>query len=303
MSKVLVMGPVYVETTVKVKKFPLDNGPVIFDKNGIKSGLSGHGFNVSRALKTLGNDIDFISVTGNDSLSKTVINSMEQLGVEADNIVASLSETPQQIILYDDESLQRQIIADLKESTEVELDTVTFEENIKNCDIAALCNSNYCRPFFDMAKEAGKKIFTDVHGATGVDDEYNKEFMEKADVLFLSHENIGDDYEFVMREIAKKYGNEIVVMGLAEKGAAMYVKADDAFVPYRTVKTRKIVSTMGAGDSMFSAFVHFYTKTQNPYYAIKAAILFASYKIGSASASKGFLTEEQLEFFYGTIWK
>ena len=54
------------------------------------------------------------------------------------------------------------------------------------------------------------------------------------------------------------------------------------------------LNTIGAGDSLFSAFNHFYRTSQNPYTALQNAILFASYKIGSDGAAVGFLTEAAL---------
>ncbi len=127
--------------------------------------------------------------------------------------------------------------------------------------------------------------------------------MQYADVLCLNHANIKEPYEDFIKEIESKYQNEIIILGMGEKGAMIYVKKDNFIGSFPTVRTRKIVNTVGAGDSQLSAFVHFYNKTRNPYYSIKAAILFASYKIGNPSAAHGFLTEEQVEIFYDTIWK
>ena len=53
-------------------------------------------------------------------------------------------------------------------------------------------------------------------------------------------------------------------------------------------------NTVGAGDALVSAFVHFYLKGEAPVEALRKASYFASYKIGESGASKGFLTEEAL---------
>jgi acarbose 7IV-phosphotransferase len=62
-----------------------------------------------------------------------------------------------------------------------------------------------------------------------------------------------------------------------------------------TVRTRPVVNSIGAGDALFSAFIHYYTKTSDPYLAIRKALVFASYKIGAVSAADGFLDEPGLE--------
>lgn len=72
---------------------------------------------------------------------------------------------------------------------------------------------------------------------------------------------------------------------------------------FPAVKTRKVVNTVGAGDSLLSSFIHFYFKNYNPYEAIKKAIIFASYKIGEKGAANGFLQEETIESFYKERYK
>jgi len=51
----------------------------------------------------------------------------------------------------------------------------------------------------------------------------------------------------------------------------------------------------GAGDALLAAFTHVYARTHDPYVSIQKAMVFASYKIGEASASAGFLDEAGLE--------
>jgi ribokinase len=57
---------------------------------------------------------------------------------------------------------------------------------------------------------------------------------------------------------------------------------------------RPIVNTIGAGDALFSAFLHFYIQGEEPLDSLKYATYFASYKIGANGGAEGFLTEEEL---------
>ncbi|WP_099467613.1 carbohydrate kinase family protein [Konateibacter massiliensis] len=302
MSKILVMGPIYAETTVKVSSIPLPNESTIDNPFGIITSFSGHGYNVSRALTKLGDTVNFLSFCANDPIKLMMDEKLNRVGITDEFLVPSLSQTPHTIVLFSDEKT-RQVINDLKESDEVEYDEEMFDRAVADCDMVVLCNSNYARPFLRRAKEMGKKIVVDVQEVKGVDDEYNREFMEYADILCLNFSYATKPYEDFVKAIEAKYGNEIIIMGMGDKGAMMYVKKDNFIGSFPTVRTREIVNTIGAGDSQLSAFVHFYIKTQNPYYSLKAAILFASYKIGNPSAAHGFLTEEQVELFYSTIWK
>lgn len=63
---------------------------------------------------------------------------------------------------------------------------------------------------------------------------------------------------------------------------------------FPAVRTRKVVSTIGAGDALFSAFIYFYSKNRCPFEALKNATVFASYKIGENGAASGFLPESEL---------
>ena len=50
-----------------------------------------------------------------------------------------------------------------------------------------------------------------------------------------------------------------------------------------------------AGDALFSCFLHYYAKGEEPTNALHKAITFASYKIGDNGAANGFLSEKGLE--------
>jgi len=145
-----------------------------------------------------------------------------------------------------------------------------------------------------MVKNYGKLIATDVHVVCDIDDAYNKDFMEYADILFLSNENIiGREYEF-LNTLIETYTNKIIVIGLGGNGLLLYVRDTNRIQHYPVVKTRNIVNTIGAGDALFSSFIYFYNKAKDPYYAIEKAVIFASYKIGEKGAAEGFLTESEL---------
>ena len=53
-------------------------------------------------------------------------------------------------------------------------------------------------------------------------------------------------------------------------------------------------NTVGAGDALFSAFVHFESKGYSPEKALYLAQVFASLKISFTSAANGFQTESEI---------
>jgi ribokinase len=98
-----------------------------------------------------------------------------------------------------------------------------------------------------------------------------------------------------VRQLLDRYGSEIVVVGLGAQGALLAVKRDNFLERLPAVTTRPVVNTIGAGDALFSCFLHAYAKTRDPYAALQKALVFASYKIGAVGAAEGFLDEAALE--------
>ena len=55
------------------------------------------------------------------------------------------------------------------------------------------------------------------------------------------------------------------------------------------------MNTVGAGDALFSGFLHSYGQGHPPLEALRRAQLFAAAKIRTSGASKGFLTARELD--------
>jgi ribokinase len=292
MNKILVSGHTGMETTAKIRQFPIEYTPIEYEFNGINTTISSVGYNIVKAIKTLGGEPIFFSVIGNDIYRDIIKKEIENIGLNTEYVLPIAEKTSQSVILYNEN--KRKIICDLKNVQEIKYPTEKINEVINTVDIAILCNINYSRELLKKVKSYGKTIATDVHVLNDINDNYSKDFMSYSDILFLSNENIlGREKEF-LKKLIETYNNEIIVIGLGENGVLMYIRKENEIKHYPAVKTRDIVNTIGAGDALFSSFVYFYNKTRDPYYAIEKAIIFASYKIGENGAALGFLSEEEL---------
>lgn len=82
---------------------------------------------------------------------------------------------------------------------------------------------------------------------------------------------------------------------MGAEGALLAVRDDRRIehIPAQTL--RPVVNTIGSGDALFSAFVHDYAQSGDPYRALRKAVLFAGYKIGSSGGAEGFLTAAELD--------
>ncbi|MGM9626627.1 MAG: carbohydrate kinase family protein [Faecousia sp.] len=292
MKSVLVSGLVNTETTVRVRKFPIDYYPIDYPFFGVNTAASGVAYNIALALGTLGDRVTLASMTGTDFPAAYIKQELEAVGLSTVHLKPNLGQTPSSVVLYDGEG-KRQVYCDLKDIQET---AYGFDGQIcGDADLVVACNINFNRPLLHLAKAAGKPIATDVHVLSRIDDDFNREFMQCADILFLSDEGIGWDYRGFLVELARTYGNRILVLGRGDKGAALYLPEEHRIYELPAVQVGQVVNTVGAGDALFSAFIHHFAEGCAPVEALLRAELFASAKIRVSGAAKGFVTAGELE--------
>jgi ribokinase len=296
-SRILVSGLINIEVTLRVDAFPVPYSPVRYPFFGVNSSVSGVGYNVAKALTILGNEIHFLSITGRGLAGGLVRQSLAADGISGRFVVQAMERTPHSVILYDP-SGRRQINVDLKDVQEQVYPEELFDQALAECSLAVLCNVNFSRLLLHRTQQAGVPIATDVHAISDLEDEYNRAFMDAADILFMSDELLPSPPEAWIQQVLDRYGAEIAVVGLGAEGALLAVRSDGFLERIPAVRTREVVNTIGAGDALFSAFVHAYHRTGDPYQAIQRALVFASYKIGATGAADGFLDEKGLDDLY-----
>lgn len=298
--KILVSGLINQETNVNVHKFPIDYEPIVYAFNEVTVALSGVAFNIINALNTLGDDIVPVSIIGKDTIGRLIKNELKSLKLKTDFIKEDLDESCTSAILFDDTG-KRKVFCDLKNIQDKVFPVSILENEIKTCNGLVICNINFNDELIKKAKSFGKTVFTDVHVLSNIEDEYNKRFLENADVVFLSDEGISGNYEDFLLSIYKKYKNKVIVLGMGSKGAMILDEKSQKIYFVESVHVRPVVNTVGAGDSLFSCFVHFYTKGENALECLKKAVTFASYKIGQSGGAVGFIDENSLQKFCENI--
>lgn len=292
MKRILVSGNVNLETNVWIDKFPLEYQPVRYQQFGIITDVGGVAYNVSKALATLGDDVSLVAMLGPDMEGEQIKATLKKSGIKTSLVKESLFASPKSVILHDEEG-KRAIFTDTKnlQTTLYDFDTV----DLYGLDLVVACNVNFNRSLLCKAHEAGVPIATDVHVLSNPYDDYNEAFMRYANIIFLSDEGIGGNKNYFIETLRLVYPAEIIVMGLGKDGALIYIREDDSIYHLSAVHNDNVVNTIGAGDALFSSFLHFYTNGYNPIEALKKAQIFASNKISFNGASKGFVSEEELE--------
>ncbi len=290
--KVFVSGLLNIETTIKVRKFPIEYYPIDYPFFGIDSSVSGVGYNLAKAFLHLGDEVNLLSYLGKDTEGGIVAKRLEEDGIFSGNIFSELERTPVSCVLYDEDG-KRQIYCDLKD---IQGKSAAYEKvkEIEDCELFAICNTNFNRELIKRLKDGGKLIATDVHVLGDIFDEYNADFMKYSDILFLSDENLPCDPVVFVKKLRQAYGKKIIVIGMGSKGALLCDEQDKIF-QFDAVSCEKVVNTVGAGDALFSGFLHFYGKGYPAYQALIRAEIFAAIKIGFNGASTGFSDEETIE--------
>ena len=299
MAKIIVAGLINLETTLRVERFPVTYEPVRYPFFGVQSRVSGVGYNVAKALHTLGDEVRLLSLIGQDDVGKVVNSAIQAVGFSGKDVLQRLDETPQSVILYDREG-RRAIQVDLKDIQEQHFPLEEARALLRQADAAVLCNINFARPLLAAAQELNVPIITDVHALSNLEDAYNRDFMAAADVLFLSDEHLPFSPETCIRCLQNLYRPQVIVVGLGARGVLYTAKQMVTPRHIPSISPRPVVNTIGAGDALLSAFSHFYVQGRPVEEAIRYAVVFAGYKVSFNGAAEGFLNENELsEVFEG----
>lgn len=304
MGKFMVAGFVQFETIVKVDNLPLPYKEFESIPETIDAGIGGAGFNEAMALRWLGDEVDFMSMVAK-TMSRTQIHAdlvRKEVNLNTDYILQKLDGMPTAVALYAS-SGKKQIFEDVKDIRTVEYDVKLFESQIQDKDMVLISNCNFCRPILALAKKYNKPLALNVRSMRAEKIANKEDFLAAADIVYISDDDLeGDPYDCI-NECKKKYDPEIIIMGLGPKGVILYIRKDNSVIEYKPVKTQDVVNTIGAGNALFSSFLHYYVKTGDARDAIKNALLFVSYKISFVGTSNGFMTEEQIAQWRQLIWK
>ncbi len=291
MNNVVVVGPAELQETVKVNSKRVSVQENDFTFWGIDTYVGGHGLNITKVLQKLGRTVCFVSLIGQDVIGNVVFNELIKSEISTDLVELGLKDSSHTVIAYDNGF--RKFFIDLKDVQQTDL-SVNCVNVISESDIVIASNINYARPIIEMAKKMKKTIAVDIHDQDNIEDEYNKFFMENADILFMSNEKIiGKEKEF-LKQLINIYDAKIIVIGMGDEGALMYDEMKEVIVQYMPQNVTEVNCVFGTGDAFFASFIHFYCKNCSAELALSLAMTFAENKIRYKGPGTGLLTEEEL---------
>jgi sugar/nucleoside kinase (ribokinase family) len=141
---------------------------------------------------------------------------------------------------------------------EPEVNWSRIEPLIARSDYVALNIRNYCREAIPIIQKYGKPIWVDIHDYDG-ENSFHQDFIEAADVLLMSSEQMPDYRPFMRKQIED--GKQLVICTHGKEGAtaACPVLAEvtvSNFIEVPIIDAYKRFDTNGAGDSFFSGVLY-----------------------------------------------
>ena len=190
---------------------------------------------------------------------------LERDRISGKNVLDLLDQTAQSVILYDGEG-RRQINVDLKDVQETPYPQPALHPGRGGLRPAGAVQHQLLAAFPRAGAASRASAWPrDVHAISDLNDPYNADFMRAASILFMSHEWLpvppgGMGAPGVGPLRPGSAGD----LAWATEGALLAVKKDNFIERIPAVRTRPVVNTIGAGDALFSAFLHGYVANRRP---------------------------------------
>lgn len=290
-SKIVVVGVTSLYMAVGVEEFPLSYEPTRKPR-WMRSGVTGSAGHIANVLHTLGNDVRLCTFAGNDAAGLTIRNDLQDRRLLGRGVVDGGATSLGVVLVAPDGS--RMGFPYLAAVNAVEYPVDVFRREAAGADLAVLTNARFVRPLIQHAEQLDVPIAVDAHLISDVDDDYNRPWLEVADIVFCSHEKLPcAPAEWVARMFAQYPGCSIAAVGRGPDGCLLGLR-DGTLVQTTGIAPRGVLSTAGAGDSLFASFLHGWLATGNPVKALEAAVLHAGWKIGDTLPGASSLAEAEL---------
>jgi sugar/nucleoside kinase (ribokinase family) len=176
---------------------------------------------------------------------------------------------------------ERMIHTDLRGLPEAVYPAGVFAEALGGAVWAVVTNIGFARPLLAVARDARVPVAADVQAIDDLDDDYNRDWMAAARVLFCSHERLPVAPGDWVRLVWERYGTDVVVVGCGAAGAVLGIRESGEVRHVPAVAPRGVRSTAGAGDALAAGFMHVYAAGGDPHAAIGQAVVFAGYAVGA----------------------
>jgi sugar/nucleoside kinase (ribokinase family) len=295
---VVVVGNVGIDTNVYLPGRDIDFSiEANFTENLDYVGQAG-GY-ASRGFAQLGKKTAFIGHIGYDYHGQFIREQFTRDGIDTTALFIDPQGTSRSInFMYRDG--RRKNFYDGKGHMHFELDLDICRQILSQATLAHFNIPNWGRRLLPMAKELDLTISCDIQDIVTADDDYRRDFVEYADILFFSATNHPDPTSLIESFLAAK-PDQVIVVGRGAQGCALGVKNGIQFLP-PVEMAEPVIDTNGAGDGLAVGFLSSYVLDK---YSLQASVMrgqiVARYTCTQKASSSSLVTAEQLtHYFSGT---
>ncbi|MEC3908885.1 PfkB family carbohydrate kinase [Tamlana sp. 2201CG12-4] len=152
------------------------------------------------------------------------------------------------------------------------IDYNKFEGYVISSKFVVINIANYCRHLLPICEKLKKPVWTDLHDYDGIN-QYHQDFIDAADYIFLSSENLPNYKSFMQTQIDN--GKKLVVCTHGKYGATAYTN-ENHWIEIPIINSYELKNSNGAGDAFFSGFLYGFSKG----YEIERCMKFGSITAG-----------------------
>ena len=170
-----------------------------------------------------------------------------------------------------------------------------IEEKLEQSGLLVLNIISYCKDFIPLLSAYTKPIWTDLHDYTDMNP-YHEPFIEAADTIFLSSDNL-PDYKVTMQQLISR-GKRLVVCTHG-KGGSTALTPEGEWINEPALTHFLLVDSNGAGDNYFAGFLYASFQGKSIRDCMRYGTLCGGLCITSAELVAEELSRELLEELYG----
>jgi acarbose 7IV-phosphotransferase len=290
-SRIVVAGVASLAVHLAVNEFPVEYQPVR-QPRWLYSGVGGAGAQIAAILHALGDEVRLCTVVGTDPVGRLVRKELRDGGLYGPGVVTGPG-TSQTVVLVAPDG-RRIVYPYLAAVNPIEYPHGRFVDALRGADLAILTNTEFVRGLLAPAALRGVPIAVDVNVIADLGDSFYQPWLDVADIVFCSHENLPlSAAEWTAQMMTKYAGIAMAAVSCGADGVVLGLR-DGRLVSAEAVAPLGVRNTSSAGDSLFAAFLHGWLATGDPVEALRTAVVFAGWRIGHRNPIAVLLSDDEL---------
>lgn len=238
----LVLGGASWNTMVYMDALPDGRAGTIADASKYET-VGSTGTGKAFALRALGMDAILHAALGDDVEGARVLEECRKRGVE---VIREIDPegTPQHVNLMDPLGNRLSIFVNAG-GGRIDVDGQRLRSALADAEVVFLNIVPSSLPVLPLLEHSPAPVWVDLHGWDG-ENEWHIPFIEKANVIQLSDEELGTNTDKVVADLLTR-GVEMVILTKGSAGAEIYSGPDRTRIPAQPIQ--RLVDSNGAGDT------------------------------------------------------